>query len=677
MIRRVTSFLAILAFLSISAAAQIYDPVSWEFSYEKKDGNNYELVFTALIEKGSHIYSMDVPEGGPIPTTFTFSMPEGVQPDGNAYEATEPEELFDEAFGFKIKSFSDKAEFRQKIVSGKASFTVSGVVNYMSCNNTTCSPPKDVEFTIVVGDPASSAAAAATAETGDEGTLPAEKRGLLKFFLISLLAGFAGILTPCVFPMIPMTVAFFSQGSENRARSVFKALIFGVSIMAIYTLLGILVSLTSAGAGFANTLSTHWIPNLLFFTLFVVFATSFFGAFEIVLPNRWVSGADSRVDRGGLIASFFMGLTTVIVSFSCTGPIVGALLVEAASGDVLRPTIGMLGFGLAFALPFTVFALFPSVMSRMPKSGGWLNSVKVALGFIMLAFSLKFLMTIDSVYSFRILSRDVYLAIWITIFSLTGLYLMGKIKFRHDSELKHVGTFRLFLIIAVFSFVIYLIPGMFGAPLKGLSALLPSPETSKFNLSRISESGIVAPAPSSAASGASEQCSVPLYGDLFSMPHGLSGYYEYEQGLKCAREQGKPVLLDFKGHACANCKIMEAKVWSDPTILEMLRNEFVIVALYADDRTVLPESKWITSSVDGKIKKTIGKINEDLEISKFRTNALPLYVITDHDGNPLNKPMPTNLNVGEYREWLEEGLLNFRAKYPPASEFPGIIQTSF
>jgi len=353
----------------------------------------------------------------------------------------------------------------------------------------------------------------------------------------------------------------------------------------------------------------------------------------------------------------------VIVSFSCTGPIVGALLVEAASGDVLRPTIGMLGFGLAFALPFTIFALFPSVMDKMPKSGGWLNSVKVVLGFIMLAFSLKFLMTIDTVYSFNILSRDIYLAIWIVLFSLMGLYLMGKIKFSHDSDLPHIGTFRLFLIIAVFSFVVYLIPGLFGAPLKGLSALLPSIETSKFNLARILplSSPISSAAPSSVS--ASELCSVPKHDEIFNMPLGLTGYFDYNQGLKCAKEQGKPVFLDFKGHACANCKLMEAKVWSDPEVLRRLRDNFVIIGLYVDDRTLLPESDWITSAIDGKIKKTIGKINEDLEISKFKTNALPLYVITDHEGNPLNRPMPTNMNVEEYKKWLDEGLELFNAKY--------------
>jgi thiol:disulfide interchange protein len=655
MLRRVFFYAVTFLLLDFSANAQIYDPVTWDFSYERNSEKGFELVFTATIERGSHIYAMDIPEGGPIPTSFVFNTPAGFILNGEPYEVTKPEEVFDEAFGFRIKSFSNKAEFRQKITSESATFIVTGVVNFMSCNNTTCSPPKDVEFSFEISNREETKALVPE----ENQIVPSETRksgsGLFKFFLLSLLAGFAGVLTPCVFPMIPMTLAFFSRGSENKAKSIIKVIIFGVSIVFIYSLLGIIVSLTSAGAGFANTLSTHWIPNLLFFALFVLFAISFFGAFEIILPNKWVTTADSRIDKGGLIAAFFMGLTTVIVSFSCTGPIVGALLVEAASGDVLRPTIGMLGFGLAFALPFTIFALFPSIMNKMPKSGGWLNSVKVVIGFIMLAFSLKFLMTIDSVYSFNILSRDIYLAIWIVIFSLTGLYLMGKIKFRHDSDLQHIGTFRLFLIIVVFSFVVYLIPGLFGAPLKGLSALLPSPGTSKFNLAGILSENKTASSPGIPSVFSSELCSEPLYDDIFDMPPGLTGYYDFKQGLKCAKELGKPVLLDFKGHACANCKLMEAKVWSDTEVLRRLRNNFVIIALYVDDRTLLPESEWITSSVDGKIKKTIGKINEDLEISRFRTNALPLYVITDHEGNPLNKPMPTNMNVKEYEKWLDEG----------------------
>jgi thiol:disulfide interchange protein DsbD len=532
----------------------------------------------------------------------------------------------------------------------------------MACNNATCSPPKDVEFAIKIGD--SGGQAAVSASEAGTGTAPVkEDRGLIKFFLISLLAGFAGVLTPCVFPMIPMTVAFFSQGSADRGKAVFKALIFGFFIILIYSSLGVIVSLTSAGAGFASALSTHWLPNIIFFTLFIIFSVSFFGAFEIILPNSWVTSADSKVDKGGLLAAFFMGLTTVIVSFSCTGPIVGALLVEAASGDVLRPTIGMIGFGVAFALPFTIFALFPSVMSRIPKSGGWLNSIKVVLGFIMLAFSMKFLMTIDSVYSLRILSRGLFLAIWIVLFTLLGFYLAGKIKFSHDSDLPYIGTFRLFLIIVVFSFVMYLVPGLFGAPLSGLSSFLPPSRSTDFNLARmIAENKSSPSALSSQPFETTTLCAEPRFGDIFELPLQLKGYYDYKQGLACAKEQGKPGLLDFKGHACANCKKMEAKVWSDPEVLRRLRDEFVIISLYVDDRTQLPEDEWITSAIDGKLKKTIGKVYEDLEISKFRTNALPLYVIADHEGNPLNTPMPTNLNIEEYKTWLDEGLAAFKAK---------------
>jgi len=658
--RRFILFIFSILFATL-ASAQVYDPVTWDFGYEKTGEKQYELVFTASIETNWHIYAMDLPDGGPIPTSFGYDSVPGFRLEGKTYEVTKPVEVLDEAFGFRIKTFSDKAEFRQKIVALEPSFTVKGAVNFMACNNSTCSPPKDSEFEISVNEK-STEQTVASPVTGGETSIPLTDRGLLRFFLISLLAGFAGVLTPCVFPMIPMTVAFFSQGSENRTKSISKALIFGFSIILIYSSLGLIVSLTSAGAGFANTLSTHWLPNVLFFALFVIFATSFFGAFEIVLPNKWVTGADSRVDKGGIMSAFFMGLTTVIVSFSCTGPIIGALLVEAASGDVLRPTLGMLGFGIAFALPFTIFALFPSIMSRIPKSGGWLNSIKVVLGFIMLAFSMKFLMTIDSVYSLGLISRDLFLAIWIVLFSLLGFYLAGKIKFSHDSDLKHIGTFRLFLIIIVFSFVVYLIPGLFGAPLKGLSSFLPSQTTSELNLPGLISASRSGQGISLQKSPASELCSEPKHADKFDMPLGLEGYFDFKQGLECAREQKKPVLIDFKGHACANCKLMEAKVWSDPEVLRRLRENFVIVALYADDRTQLPENEWIKSEIDGKIKKTIGKINEDLEISKFKTNALPLYVITDHEGNPLNKPMPTNLNVEEYKKWLDDGVAQFNKK---------------
>ncbi len=658
--RNLISYLLFLI-LSVNVSAQIYDPVTWNFNFVKTGENQFELTFTASIDKGSHIYALDVPKGGPIPTSFSIDTVPGFILVGKPFEVTKPEETFDSAFGFKIKTFETKAEFRQKIKALEPFFKVTGSANYMACNNTTCSPPKEVGFEIDISDKSLQQLSSGKGETP---AIPADsKKGFLKFFLISLLAGFAGVLTPCVFPMIPMTVAFFSQGTENRRKAIYKAFIFGLSIILIYSSLGILVSLTSAGAGFANTLSTHWIPNSLFFVLFILFSVSFFGAFEIILPNKWVSVADSGVDKGGILGAFFLGLTTVIVSFSCTGPIVGALLVEAASGDVLRPTIGMLGFGIAFALPFTIFALFPSVISKIPRSGGWLNSIKVVLGFIMLAFSLKFLMTIDSVYSLKLLSRDLFLAIWIVIFSLLGLYLMGKIKFAHDNDLPYIGVFRLFLIIAVFSFVIYLIPGLFGAPLTGLSSFLPSRATSGLNLPELISENRSVSGSSPSVINTSSFCSEPRFGNIFNMPYGLKGYYEYNQGIECAKEQKKPVLIDFKGHACANCKIMEAKVWSDPDILRRLRDNFVIIALYVDDRTQLPENEWIISSIDGKQKKTIGKINEDIEISRFKTNALPLNVITDYEGNPLNKLMPTNLNVEEYKKWLDEGIKIFKAKY--------------
>ena len=650
--------LSVIIFLfSLSSFAQIYDPVDWAFSYEKTGDETYDLIFTATIEEKSHLYSMNIPDGGPIPTSFTFSESDDYVLSGETREMDEGEIVWDQAFEMEIKYFSDVAEFRQTISSASDNFSVSGYVTYMACDDERCSPPQDVEFTINITEQEKEevvSTAGGSGLPGDSG----ERRGLTGLLLISFALGIAAILTPCVFPMIPMTVAFFSQGSENRARSFIKALIFALSIVLIYSSLGIIVSLTSAGAGFASTLSTHWIPNILFFTLFVVFAASFFGAYEIVLPNRWVSGADSKVDRGGLLAAFFLGLTTVLVSFACTGPIVGALLVEAASGDVLRPTVGMFGFGLGFAIPFFLFALFPSVMSKLPKSGGWLNAVKVVLGFIMLAFSMKFLSTIDTVYGLKILTRDVYLAIWIVLFFLLGLYLMGKIRFAHDNELKHIGLFRFFLIIAVFSFAVYLVPGMFGAPLKGISGLLPPKSSASFDLT---ESKAVAPAVSAAefTGVRGELCQEPKYADKFELPYGLQGYFDLEQGLACAREKNLPVLIDFKGHACSNCKEMEAKVWSDPEVLRRLQNNFVIVALYCDDRTRLPESEWITSSVDGKVKKTIGQINTNYEIEMFGTNTQPLYAITDADGNSLVDPVGFNLDIQEYIEWLDEAYQKF------------------
>ncbi len=653
MMKNITAVISFF-FVTVVSFSQIYDPVEWSFSYEKNKDNNYDLVFTATIEEKSHLYSMRLPDGGPIPTSFTFEKSDDYELLGETREMNEGEVVFDQAFEMEIKYFSGEAEFRQTVSSSLDNFSVKGYVTYMACDDERCSPPQDKEFNITVSGGEKEADIPAPGSRG----IDSDNRGLIGLLLVSFLLGMAAILTPCVFPMIPMTVAFFSQGTENRGKSFIKALIFALSIVLIYSSLGIIVSLTSAGAGFANALSTHWIPNILFFLLFVVFAASFFGAYEIILPNKWISSADARVDKGGMIAAFFLGLTTVLVSFACTGPIVGALLVEAASGHVLRPTVGMFGFGLGFALPFFLFALFPSVMSKMPRSGGWLNSVKVVLGFLMLAFSMKFLSTIDAVYGMNILTRDIYLAIWIVLFILLGLYLMGKIKFAHDSDLQHIGVFRFILIIAVFSFAVYLIPGLFGAPLKGISGLLPPKSSARFDLTENKSSVGMAPV-AEYPTGENKVCSEPKYADKFELPYGLKGYFDLEQGLACAKERKMPVFIDFKGHACSNCREMESKVWSDPEVLKRLRNNFVIIALYCDDRTRLPENEWITSDIDGKVKKTLGQINADHEISMFGTNTQPLYAITDHEGNPLVEPMAFNLNIEDYINWLDEGLENF------------------
>ena len=697
-----------LFLLTIMAGAQVFEPVSWSFTSESKGDNTYEIVMTATLEPGWHLYAMDIGEGGPIATSFTFDPIEGYSLAAEALEVTEPEVKYDSSFDMNIGMHSGTAEFRQKVRVLKYPATVQGYVTFMSCDDKQCLPPREVEFSIEIkepGKPASvqaskiipvdSTTGLAAAVTGDNApsiekadnalsessfkqgepvkqepaatSTEQPKKGFLKFFLLSMLAGFAGVLTPCVFPMIPMTVAFFSQGNDKKGFAFGKALVFGLSIILLYSSLGIIVSLTSAGAGFANTLSTHWIPNLLFFILFLVFAASFFGAFEMVLPSKWVSSSDSKVDRGGVLAAFFLGLTTVLVSFSCTGPIVGALLVEAASGDVLRPTVGMFGFGLAFALPFTLFALFPSWMQKMPKSGGWLNSVKVVLGFIMLAFSLKFASTVDTVYNLGILSRDVYLAIWIVLFILLGIYLMGKIKFSHDSDVPHIGVFRLVLIIASFTFALYLVPGLFGAPLTRISALLPPQETSGFNLLKAinDNRGTAAPGTMSTAVIGTEGatiCGTPKYSDFLHFEYGLQGYFDLEEGLACARQLNKPVLIDFKGHACANCKKMDALVWSDPEVQRRIRENFVLVGLYVDDRTKLPEDEVYVSKVDGKEKKTMGKKNEDIEITMFNTNTLPLYAIVDPEGNPLIETRGTDFDIQAYIDWLDRGAEAFRAE---------------
>jgi thiol:disulfide interchange protein len=636
--------------------AQLLDPVKWTYSIEKVSENEYDLFFHAAIDENWHLYSVDVPEGGPIPTSFFFEASALYELVGGITEVTKPYEKFDPSFDMTIKMFDVKADFNQRVkILSQDRFFIKGTLEFMSCDDSRCTPPKALEFSFEINKGATLAENIEPAQQANFSTTPfdeADKRSLWVFFFISFAAGLAGLLTPCVFPMIPMTVTFFMQKQGNRLNAIINALIFGVSIIAIYTGLGLLVSLTSVGAGFANQLSSHWIPNLIFFILFVAFAASFFGLFEIVLPGNLANKTDQKADKGGYIGSFFMAVTLVIVSLSCVGPIIGALLVEAAGGLALKPIVGMFGFALAFALPFTLFAIFPSWLKNLPKSGGWLNSVKVVLGFVVLAFSLKFLLSIDQVYQFGILTRDIYLAIWIVIFSLLGFYLLGKIRFSHDSDLPYLSVGRLALAIAVFSFVVYLIPGMFGAPLKGLSSMLPAKSSHSFDIQAMIQAG-------GTRGIAIEQdntvCETPKYSDFLYLPHGLNGYFDLEQGLDCAKKLGKPVFLDFVGHACSNCKAMEARVWSDPRVLEMLRNDYVIIALYVDDRTQLPENEWVTSSFDGKQKKTIGQKNLDYQITKFNTNTQPFYALVDFEGNLLNQPRGYDLNVEAFVNFLEQG----------------------
>jgi len=660
--------------------AQIVDPVTWKFSAEKINETEYALLFTASIDQGWHLYSQDIPSGGPIPTTFTFHPSDSYERLGEVVETIEPEVKYDESFKMDLKMFSVQAVFRQVIrplVPG--SFEVNGTVEFMSCDDERCLPPREEDFSIMIPPGDESAEEEATGEqtvtsSGDApgimtptvelstGDTDAGSQGdfqgksLWGLFFVAFLLGFAGVLTPCVYPMIPMTVTFFMRGSENRRRALFQALVFGFSIVAIYTLIGLIISLTSAGANFANVLSTHWIPNLIFFLLFLIFAASFLGMFEIVIPGSLTSKVDRHADRGGFLGAFFMALTLTLVSFSCTGPIVGYLLVQAATGEVLEPLVGMFGFSVAFALPFTLLAFSPSLLKSLPKSGGWLNSVKVVMGFIILAFGFKFLSNIDQVYHLGILSRDLYLAIWIVLFTILGFYLLGKIRFVHDSDLPFVGVPRLILAVASFSFALYMVPGLFGAPLIGISGILPPQKAQQFDLTEY------AGYPGKQVDGSGTLCDEPRYSDLFSLPHGLQGYFDYEQGMVCARDLNKPVLLDFKGHACSNCKEMEATVWSDPGVLQRLKDDYVIIALYTDDKTKLPEDEWITSEYDGKVKDRIGKKNADLQITRFGANTQPFYAPVDHNGELLTAPMGYNLDAEAFRDFLDRGVAEFERR---------------
>lgn len=668
--KKLLAITLLLFAFSSSLKAQIYDPITWETSVEKISDSEFDLIIKAVLEDKWHLYSQIIPDDGPIPTSFSFVPDkESYQLSGKTLEG-EGHEGFDQVFEMNIKYFENEAVFKQRVILlTDAEIEIKGEVSFMVCDDQNCLPPTEEPLSFKLqgkaGDPTINkvkepevpyiSEEEKNVDQKEDGIVndPAggdqkKSRGLLGIFLIAFFSGFAALLTPCVFPMIPMTVSFFTKQSKTRAAGIRNAVFYGVSIIAIYVFLGTLVTWIY-GADSLNALSTNVWFNLIFFALLVIFAISFFGAFELVLPSSWSTKIDAQADRGGLIGIMFMALALAIVSFSCTGPIVGTLLVEAASKGGIAPIVGMLGFSSAIALPFALFAAFPGWLNSLPKSGGWLNTVKVSLGFLELALAFKFLSNADLVLQLHWLEREVFLAIWIAIFGVFALYLFGKIRLPHDSPAGHISVTRLSLGLIVLSFTIYLIPGLWGAPLKLISGFPPPMQYSE------SPQGV---GYTKLGSGGGEKAALPdgaKYG-----PHELVAFLDYEKGMAYAKEVGKPVLLDFTGHACVNCRKMEERVWSDTEVLDVLKNEIVLISLYVDDKRSLPENEKYTSETTGKKIKTIGNKWSDFQIKKYKANAQPYYVLLDHDGNNLNAYSAYDPNIESYLQWLKEGIGNFK-----------------
>ncbi len=645
--RFVKNFLLLLvaAISSVMAFAQPVDPVAWSSSVEQVAEGEYRIVIKADVEQGWHIYDLGPYEGGPMATAFTFE-PADYELVGGVEAQGELVRHYDDIYEMEIGYYEGEVVFSQVVKSAGAKIVAS--VEYMACNDSNCiSSDKDFSFT--VGE-VSEISEAAPAESGNGGSIWGYILSAVGWALVAL-------LTPCVFPMIPMTVSFFLKGSGSVAQGRFRALMYGLFIVVLYTLpIGIIIFLTwliggdAVTADIFNWISTHWLPNILFFIVFMVFAASFFGAFEIVLPEKLVNNSDAKADKGGLAGIFFMALTLVLVSFSCTGPIIGSALIQSTSGEVWTPIITMLAFSVVFALPFTLFALFPSWLKQLPKSGGWLNSVKVVLGFVELALGLKFLSVADQTYHWGLLDREVYIAIWIAIFFLLGLYLLGKLKFKHDSDMPYLSVTRLVFAIASFAFVVYMLPGMWGAPLRALSGYMPPIQSQDFVMG--AGSAAAAPASEAKASGVK-------YGDVLELPHGLDGFFDLDEAKAYAAEVGKPLFLDFTGHGCVNCREMEARVWSDPRVLDILRNEYVIVALYADDKLKVAEEDWVTTE-SGKVLKTLGKINSHYALTTYGVNAQPYYVLVDDNGETL-ADRSYDLDVEGFIDFLKKGVEDYKA----------------
>ncbi|MDR0430298.1 MAG: thioredoxin family protein [Tannerellaceae bacterium] len=677
-----------LTLITILVQAQIFTPVKWKISLNDSGGPEKAVVFTATMDAGWHLYDMDLPAGGPVSTSFVFEKVAGAELIGKPVASVMPTSVFDELFDMNLRWFGGTVAFTQKFkVTDAGKFKLSGEVEYMACNDETCLPPereafsfdkKHIEMHQTLSEPAkdenveaeeqvstepadasdesaqtpapsfpfiraTSLATGQPAEDNDlwepvidemkafgDATLSATDTSWFFIFFAGFLGGLVALLTPCVWPMIPMTVSFFLKRTKDRRKAIRDAVMYGLAIIVIYLLMGLVIT-GIFGASALNDLSTHAIFNIVFFLLLVVFAISFFGAFEMTLPASWTNKLDSKADSTtGLVSIFFMAFTLVLVSFSCTGPIIGTLLVQAASmGSVGGPVTGMFGFALALSIPFSLFAIFPNMLQNMPKSGGWLNSVKVVLGFLELALALKFLSVADLAYGWRILDREVFLVLWIVIFALLGLYLLGKITFGHDSELKHISVPRLFMAIISFAFAIYMVPGLWGAPLKSISAFAPPLYTQDFS----------------------------LYDEEVHAP-----YDDYELGMAYAKRVNKPVMIDFSGYGCVNCRKMEASVWTAPQVKYLLENDYVLITLFVDDKSKLPETVEIEEHGKTRKLKTVGDKWSYLQRSKFGANAQPFYVLLDNDGKPLGPSYAYDEDVARYVKFLQGGLATYKLK---------------
>lgn len=649
--RSIISGIVLFLLSAVPLFAQMGEPiVKWSVSQGKTENGITEIIFSGTISSGWHTYGASHKDS---PVTVEFEDVKGYSLEGGLYDLLKPEKFGGDDV------FFDKIKVAQKIRVAEDASSLKGMITSSSCTDNSCGAPEDWNFEIklrkeadmavaAVPEKAETAVTAEAPEISQNVTEEEQQAGgsLWALILEAVLWGFAMLLTPCVFPMVPMTISFFMKGSSTPAAGRFKAFMYGLFIVLLYTVpISLIIGATyifggeTVTADIFNWLSTHWLPNIIFFIVFMVFAASFFGAFEITLPSALVNKSDKNSDKGGLAGIFFMALTLVLVSFSCTGPIVGSVLIKSTQGEFWTPMVTMLAFSVAFALPFTIFAMFPSLLKKL-KSGSWLNSVKVVLGFIEVALGLKFLSVADQTYHWGLLDREIYLAIWIVVFTLLGLYLLGKIRFEADSEVKHIGIFRLFLVIVDFTFVVYMIPGMFGAPLKALSGYLPPIETQDFIMGSNPSQQVV---------------SIEEATKGEKLPLGLTGYHSMEEGYAAAKASGKPVFLDISGLACVNCREMEQRVWSDPKVLSMLKNDFVIVVLYTDDKTKLPENEWVTTS-SGKVLKDRGRVNAWFVRENFGVSAQPNYVLLSPDGKQLAPIRGYNTDIDGFVEFLNSGL---------------------